>query len=80
MKNGSLKRLQTDYIDLISTYTGQKEISNYVWKIRHMNIKSIDGNWNKFEDVLGTPSNKFVDEGKIRDSWFIKRNCLGGVI
>ena len=58
--NDSLKRLQTDYIDLIN-YIGQKEIQICLARLGYEHKDN--GEWNKFEDVLGNLK-KFVDARK----------------
>ena len=59
---GSLKRLQTDFIDLYQLHWPERN-TNMFGRLGYEH--NDDGNWNKFEDILATLK-KFIDAGKIR--------------
>ena len=62
--NDSLKRLNTDYIDLYQLHWPERE-TNMFGRLGYEH-KNNHKNWNKFEDVLEN-LNKFKKEGKIRE-------------
>ena len=61
--NDSLKRLQSDYIDLYQLHWPERN-TNMFGKLGYEHKHNDD--WNRFEDVLGNLQ-KFIDAGKIRE-------------
>ena len=61
--NDSLKRLQTDYIDLYQLHWPERN-TNAFGRLGYEHKENND--WTKFEDVLGNLQ-RFIDSGKIRE-------------
>ena len=61
--NDSLKRLNTDYIDLYQLHWPERHTNSF-GRLGYEHKESDD--WTKFEDVLGNLK-RFIDEGKIRE-------------
>ena len=69
----SLKRLKTDYIDLYQLHWPERN-TNMFGRLGYEHKD--DGQWNKFEDVLGNLK-KFIDEGKVKHVGFSNETSWG---
>ena len=61
--DGSLKRLNTDYIDLYQLHWPERS-TNFFSKLGYIHNEN-ESSWTAFEDILST-AQKFIDQGKIR--------------
>ena len=59
--NDSLKRLNTDYVDLYQLHWPERNVNNF----GRLGYEHKENEWNQFEDVLNELK-KYVDKGKIR--------------
>ena len=59
--NDSLKRLNTDYVDLYQLHWPERNVNNF----GRLGYEHKENEWNQFEDVLNQLK-KYVDKGKIR--------------
>ena len=59
--NNSLKRLETDYIDLYQLHWPERNVNNF----GRLGYVHKENDWNQFEDVLGE-LDKYIKAGKIR--------------
>ena len=59
--NDSLKRLNTDYVDLYQLHWPERNVNNF----GRLGYEHKENDWNQFEDVLNELK-KYVDKGKIR--------------
>ena len=59
--NDSLKRLNTDYVDLYQLHWPERNVNNF----GRLGYEHKENEWNQFEDVLNQLK-KYIDKGKIR--------------